>query len=39
MLNKKKAVSARLSHGLVRTEKAVGKESTHGFEILELLNP
>ncbi len=36
---KKKAVSASLSHDLLRTEKAVGKESTHGFEILELYNP
>jgi hypothetical protein len=36
---KKKAVSARLCHDLLRTEKAVGKEFTHGFEILELFNP
>jgi hypothetical protein len=35
----KKAVSACLSHDLYQTEKAVGKEPTHGFEIVEFSNP
>jgi len=34
---KKKAVRFFQSHGTQKNEKAVGEESTHGFEILEVV--